>query len=292
MRKVVIYIFLAAFFFGTMEVSLKLAGNELDQLQLTFLRFFFGGLLLLPFAIGEIRVRRIKISLKDWAYMALLGTVCIPLSMTIFQLGVIKSNASTAAVIMSVNPMFTMFFAHFLTEEKMRKKNVIALILSISGIIIMANPFNLQEGNTAQGLTLVFIGAILFGLYSVMGKVSVGKMGTITQTSISFILGSLILLVFLLATKRPVLANVWPENIVIVVYLSIFVTGLAYYFFFQAIRASSAITASTTFLLKAVIGPVLAVIILNESLAINSIIGIALVLLGASRNILSGGGIK
>lgn len=243
----------------------------------------------MPFAIREIRVKGIRINVGDWVYMLLLGTVCIPFSMALFQVGVVRSNASTAAVIMSVNPMFTMFFAHFFTEEKMRRKNVIALVLSISGILIMANPLKLQAGNTAEGLLMVFAGAMLFGLYSVMGKVSVTKMGTIPQTSISFILGSLVLLMVLLLSGRPVFAGVWPENFAVVIYLSVFVTGLAYYFFFQAIKSSGAITASATFLLKAAIGPLLAVVILDESLGMNSIIGIALVLLGAGSNIMNGG---
>lgn len=285
MKKVALYIFFAAFFFGTMEVSLKLAGNELDEFQLTFLRFMAGGLLLLPFAIIEIRRKKTVISVKDYLYLLLLGIVCIPMSMVLFQLGVMRSNAATAAIIMCVNPLFTMFFAHILINEKMKRKNVIALALSILGILFMVNPFNMQEGNTVKGILLVLGGAFLFGLYSVMGKVSIGRIGAITQTSISFIFGSLTLLVILWVTGKPVIEGVWPDNIMIVIYLSIFVTGLAYLFYFKAIDASNATTGSATFLVKAGIAPILAVIVLKEPMAINSFIGIALVLAGAVCNI-------
>ncbi|GAB1475875.1 DMT family transporter [Bacillota bacterium] len=285
MKQVPLYILIAAFFFGTMEVSLKLAGNQLEQLQLTFLRFMVGGLLLLPLAFREIKRNKTVIRPKDYAYMLLLGTVCIPLSMVLFQLGVMKANASTAAIIMCVNPLFTMFFAHFLIQEKMKRRNAIALVLSIAGIVFMINPFNMQEGNTIEGILMVLGGAFLFGLYSVLGKVSVARIGLITQTSISFILGSLVLLVILLITDKPILEGVWPDNFMLVIYLSVFVTGLAYVFYFKAIDASNATTGSATFLVKAGIAPVLAVIILKESLKFNSLIGIALVLAGASCNI-------
>ena len=250
MKKVALYIFLAAFFFGTMEISLKLAGSKLDQMQLTFLRFMVGGLLLLPFAVSEIKRKEIRINLKDYLYMLLLGIVCIPMSMVLFQLGVMKANASTAAIIMCVNPLFTMFFAHFLIHEKMNRNNVIALLLSLAGILFMVNPLNMQEGNTAEGILMVLGGAALFGLYSVMGKVSVGKIGSMAQTSISFIIGSLVLLVILLIGDKPVIAGVWPGNVWIVLYLSVFVTGLAYLFYFQAIAESNATTGSVTFLIK------------------------------------------
>lgn len=285
MKKIALYIFLAAFFFGTMEVSLKLAGNELDELQLTFLRFMIGGLLLLPFALAEMKNRETPISLKDYAYMLLLGVVCIPMSMVLFQLGVMRANAATAAIIMCVNPLFTMFFAHFLIGEKMKRKNVIALVLSVTGIIFMVNPFNIQEGNTVKGILLVLAGAFIFGLYSVMGKISVGRIGLITQTSLSFIFGSLVLLIILWISGRPVIAGVWPDNIKIVIYLSVFVTGLAYLFYFKAIAASNATTGSATFLVKAAIAPILAVIILKETLGFIAVMGIALVLAGAVCNI-------
>lgn len=285
MKKVAIYIFLAAFFFGTMEVSLKLAGNELDELQLTFLRFMIGGLLLLPFALAEMKSRENHISLKDYGYMLLLGIVCIPMSMVLFQLGVMRANAATAAIIMCVNPLFTMFFAHFLISEKMKRKNIISLALSITGILFMINPFNMQEGNTLKGILLVLAGAFIFGLYSVMGKISVSRIGLITQTSLSFILGSLVLLLILWISGRPVIAGIWPDNIKIVIYLSVFVTGLAYLFYFKAIECSNATTGSATFLVKAAIAPVLAVIILKETLGLISIVGIILVLLGAICNI-------
>ena len=42
-----LYIVLTALAFGTMEIALKIAGSSFTTFQLTFLRFFIGGLLLL-----------------------------------------------------------------------------------------------------------------------------------------------------------------------------------------------------------------------------------------------------
>ena len=54
-KKEVLYIILTALLFSTMEVALKVAGNDLDPFQLTFIRFFMGGLFLLPFALKEMK---------------------------------------------------------------------------------------------------------------------------------------------------------------------------------------------------------------------------------------------
>ncbi|MFA5635611.1 MAG: DMT family transporter [Anaerovoracaceae bacterium] len=150
----------------------------------------------------------------------------------------------------------------------------------------MVNPFNMQEGNTVQGVLMVLGGAAIFGLYSVLGKISIKKIGAIPQTSISFIFGSLVLLAILWILDKPVIMGIWPDNVFLVLYLSVFVTGLAYLFYFQAISLSNATTGSITFLVKAAIAPILAVIILKEPLGAPAIFGIVLVLTGAAVNIL------
>lgn len=284
MKKVYFFVVLTAFLFGTMEVALKLAGSELDSFQLTFLRFMIGGLLLLPFAIAEMRKNHVKLVFKDFAYLLYVGILGIPLSMLFFQLGVIHSNAATASVLISINPLFTMVFAHFMTEEKLKKKNVIVLLFGLLGILFMIKPWNLQEGNSVLGVILMLLAAIFFGWYTVAGKISVQKMGIMAQTSISFILGALILLIIMLFMGKPIVEGV-AEHWMLVAYISIFVTGLGYFCYFTAIRLSDATTGSIAFFLKPAIAPFMAVIFLKESILWNTYVGIVLILIGSWLNI-------
>lgn len=284
MKKVYFFVVLTAFLFGTMEVALKLAGSEMDSFQLTFLRFMIGGLLLLPFAIAEVKRNHVKLELKDFAYLLYVGILGIPLSMLFFQMGVMHSNAATASVLISINPLFTMIFAHFMTEEKLTKNNAVVLLIGLLGIIFMVKPWHMQEGNTVLGVILMLLAAVFFGLYTVAGKISVQKMGIMAQTSISFILGSLVLLVVMLFMGRPIVAGI-VDNWLVVAYISIFVTGLGYYCYFMAIKLSDATTGSIAFFLKPAIAPVMAVIVLGESILWNTYIGIALILAASYLNI-------
>lgn len=284
MKKVYFFVVLTAFLFGTMEVALKLAGSELDSFQLTFLRFMIGGLLLLPFAVAEMRKNRVKLELKDFAYLLYVGILGIPLSMLFFQMGVIHSNAATASVLISINPLFTMVFAHFMTEEKLKKNNVIVLLFGLLGILFMIKPWNLQEGNSVLGVVLMLLAAIFFGWYTVAGKISVQKMGIMAQTSISFILGALVLLIIMLFMGKPIVAGV-AEHWMLVAYISIFVTGLGYFSYFTAIRLSDATTGSIAFFLKPAIAPFMAVIFLKESILWNTYVGIVLILIASWLNI-------
>ena len=284
MKKAYFFVVLTAFLFGTMEVACKAAGNQLDPFQLTFLRFAIGGLILLPFAAAELKQNRIKLTAKDILILAGVGALGIPLSMVFFQLGVMNSNAATASVLICINPFFTMVFAHFFTEEKLNRNKFIVLAIGLAGLIFMIKPWNIQEGNTVIGIVYMLLAAVFFGAYTVAGKVSVQKMGIMAQTSISFILGSLILFIIILITGKPVVAGV-TDSFILVLYVGIFVTGLGYYSYFMAIKNSDAATGSLAFFLKPAIAPVMAVIFLKETILWNTYIGIGLILAASYMNI-------
>lgn len=50
MKKGYLYILLTTLLFSTMEISLKTISDQFNPVQLTFLRFLTGALILIPFA--------------------------------------------------------------------------------------------------------------------------------------------------------------------------------------------------------------------------------------------------
>ena len=280
MKRAYICVLITALLFGTMEVSCKIAANDLDPFQLTFLRFLIGGLVLLPFAIGQMKRRQVRLTGRDILTLTGVGFLGVTISMSLFQLSIVMCNASTVSVLICVNPFFTMVFAHFLTDEKLNKRKVIILVIALAGIFFMLRHWDVQEGNSWAGMLLMIVSALFFGLYTVLGKVSQQKLGPMAQTSISFLLGAGFLLIMLLVTGRPVIAGV-TDNVPIVLYTGVMVTGLGYYCYFKAIEMSDASTGSFAFFLKPAIAPVIAVIVLHEVILWNTVVGIILVLIAS-----------
>ena len=285
MKKIVLYIMISALLFSTMEVALKIAGSDLDAFQLTLLRFIIGGLFLLPFAIVRIKKKNIVIKGRDYLFMLLLGVVCIPVSMVFFQLGVENSNASTAAVIFCINPMFTMFFAHFITEEKLTRNKVISIIIGIMGIVFMIAPWNIQLGDSLIGATYSTLAAMLFGLYSALGRRTVHRLGGLPQTAISFLLGSLAMIPLMIVLDKPIISGITLQNLPVLFYVGIMVTGLGYLCYFMAMEHGDAATASIVFFIKPGLAPIIAVLILREVINLNGFLGIILVFAGSYINL-------
>ncbi|MBQ9016099.1 MAG: DMT family transporter [Firmicutes bacterium] len=286
MSKAYIFVVITAFLFGSMEVSCKIGGADLDAFQLTFLRFAIGGLVLLPFAVIEMRRRGVRIHGKDVLQLAGVGALGIPVSMVLFQLSIMSSNASTVSVLICTSPFFVMLFAHLFTDEKLNRDKLIVLAIALIGILFMLRPWDVQEGNSMLGMVLMLLAALFFGAYTVAGKTLAARMGLMAQTSFSFLIGSAILLVIILCMGRPVLTGV-AEHLPIVLYVGVMVTGVGYFCYFKAIELSDAATGSFAFFLKPAIAPTLARIILKETILWNTFVGIGLILAASLLNILS-----
>jgi len=86
---------------------------------------------------------------------------------------------------------------------------------------------------------------------------------------------------------RPILTGIL-DNLIMVLYISVFVTGFGYYFYFMAIKNSDASTASMAFFIKPAIAPIFAVLILKDVLLWNTYLGIVLILAASFITLMSG----
>lgn len=279
MKIEALFVLIAAIIFSTMEVGLKIVGQTMGPFQTTFYRFLIGGLFLLPFARRKLQQKGISISKKDFLYYIFLGTLNTVMTMGIFQISLQSIKASTAAVLLCINPMFTILLSHFMTDDKLNKRKIIALTLSLIGILAIVNPSNITD--ELKGMLLVIIAAFGFALYSVAGVKQVKRYGGIAHTSISFLLGAAVLFVLLILFRQPVIEGIEPRIMPALLYLGIVVAGIGYLAYFSAMERSNASLASITFFIKPAIAPFIAVITLHEKIALNTIVGIIFILIGS-----------
>jgi drug/metabolite transporter (DMT)-like permease len=282
MNKGIIYILVTAFAFSTMEIVGKMISTVINPFQITFIRFFIGGIILLPFALREIKRKKMNLKLKDYGFFLLSGFFAIVVSMSFFQIAVLNTKASIVAVIFSTNPIFTIPFACLFLKEKLHRSMAFSLAASIAGILLIFNPFSINPD--IKGIVYAVIAAVTFSLYTVINKPKIEKYGGLVLNCFSFLIGDALLLLCLLYFKIPVIAGISSSNIWHLLYLGIFVTGIGYWSYFEGMKKTSAITASTVFFIKPALAPILSLIILNEGIKLNTGLGITFILIGALIN--------
>lgn len=304
MKEGYLYIFLTTIIFSTMEIALKLVSGIFNPIQLTFTRFFIGGLFLIPFAVGTLKKKRTSVSIGDLCYFAFLGFLGIFISMMLYQLAVQNTKASVVAVLFSSNPVFVTILAFILLKEAIHKNNVIALILEVIGTIIIINPLNVKL--SVLGITLSIAATLTFALYGVYGKKKCAKYGGIVVTCFSFLFGGLELLILIGFTHIAPVAQWFSSNglaifanvpifkgyslgvLPILFYICIINSGIGYACYFMAMEKTSAQTTSLVFFFKPILAPILALILLHEAIPFNMLMGILFILSGSLSSILPG----
>lgn len=275
----ILYIIFTACAFGTMEIALKIAGSAFSPFQLTFLRFLVGGLLMMPLAVRDLRKKHLTFKLTDIGYLSGIGLLNICFSMILFQIGVNMSNAGLAAVVFSSNPIFVIIFSYFIIHESFSRRKAITLILNFTGLIIVADPrYIFNSGNF--GLLISLSAAVFFALYTTLGKLRIGKWGGNVQNAFSFLMGSVFLFFILIIHGEPAFYGINAQNIGVLIYCSVVVTGFGYLCFMKAIELAGPSNASFAFFIKPIIALFLSAIILSEPIKINAIIGLIFILIG------------
>lgn len=298
MKKGYLYIALSAVLFSTMEIALKLAAASFNPIQMTFLRFFIGAVVLLPLAVKGLKQKGCRLNANDFAFFAVTGFICVVVSMVLYQMAILYAHASVVAVLFSCNPVFVVIFAFALLNEKIYKHTVASIALSILGILFIMNPLNMKSG--VLGIVLTILSAVTFALYGVVGRRRTARYGGMALTSFSFIFGSAELLMVILITKIgavssflkaaglsefasvPVFRGITLANLPSLLYIGVFVTGLGYAFYFLAMEETSASTASLVFFIKPALAPLLALLTIRDPIHLNMAAGILLILAGSA----------
>lgn len=264
--------------FSTLEVVTSTLKSLINPLQLTFLRFLIGGVVLLPLVIRK----REKVTPKDLLFFGGLGILNILISMGSLQLAINMGKASTAAILISSNPIFVLLFSSVLLKEKVTLDRIACIIFGIAGISLIIYKGNIG-GDTALSLSLAIIASLTFGLYTVLGKLKSEGISSITMICFSSIFGSLMYVPVLLYKGIPLLEI--PEGTFFkILYLGVFLSGIAYITYMEALKLLTASKGAMVFFLKPVIASVLAMVFLGEALSIKTLTGMLLVLAGIFIN--------
>jgi len=256
--------------FSTFEVSCKLVGTRLHPLQISFFRFLTGGLFLLPFALLRMKKKDFNANRLFWGDMLLLGFVNIVISMGLIQYGLLYINASMSAVIFSSNPLFVAIFAAALLGEMITPRKIAAGLAALAGVALLSSE-NLKafSVDSLRGITLVLAAAIVFALYTVLGKrTTLRGTDSLIMTAFSFLTGSLLLLPIMLFMHIP-LVTTDITLIPHILYLGIFVSGLAYMCYFYGLENMHTGSGTLVYFIKPVLASLIAVLLLGERLTAN-----------------------
>lgn len=264
-----LYLLFTLLAFSSIEVVSKPLMGKIDPFFMTAFRFLIGGLVLMFFVKEDVEK-------KDFIPVTFIGILNSVISMTSLQLSVKYSNASTAATLVASNPIFVSLFAWLILKEKYHLRKYIGIFLGFVGLFVFS--FGKIAGDSWLGIFYGLLAASTFGLYTVLMRKYTKKYGALKVTAYSSLVSSFVYILLLLSFKQFKIPNIEASNWLIMIYLGLIVTGVAYLTFFKAMEEVGTAQSSRIFFLKPVVATILALILLGEKLSIVKIIGMIIVL--------------
>lgn len=204
-----------------------------------------------------------------------------------FMWGLQHVPASRAALIVTINPVFTTLIAAWLFRERLNARIATGMALAVLGattVLTRGEPWRLFGGALGLGEWLLLGCAACWVGYTLMGRRLLAGIDTLTTTTVTAASGTLLLLGAALAVEGPAAlaaplhapALVWAA----LVFLAAGATVLAYAWYFDGVAALGAGGAAAYISLVPVFGVASSALVLGEPLQASLLVGGALAVAG------------
>lgn len=262
----ILALIIANIIWGAASPIFKFALQNIPPFTLAFIRFFFAGLIFIPFAIKKWQ----KLSTRQWLEIILVGFFGVTINISFFFLGLAKTESINAPIIASSGPVFIYLLSVLFLREKPKRKVFTGMLVGLIGVlIIILSPIFLGQKQYAFGAiegNLFFLLATLGTVFqTIVGKDVLRKINSFQVTLISFLFGSLTFLPFMRNELiHWSLSNLDIRGVVGIIFGVFLSSALAYYLYYWGISKIKAQEVGLFTYIDPVIAVIIAIPLLGE----------------------------
>ena len=271
--------FLVTFLWSTSYVLVKMGLREMNPLAFATYRYVIASIILILPVFHWRGAHMISLDLRRFLVLLLLGFTGYFLAQGLQFFGLYYLPAVTVTFILDLTPIFVLFLGIVFLKETPSISQFIGIAISLAGLFIFfAN--SALAFNEIIGVILTFISGIAWATYMTVTRYHLREKNedVVSLTAYSMAFGSIMLLGATILTGNTV--QVSFDNWIIILYLSIVNTALAFALWNHALKTLRAYEQSilqNTMLIQIAL---LAHVFLNEALTTFKISGIIMVFVG------------
>lgn len=189
------------------------------------------------------------------------------------------TSVATATLCYYMAPIFVIVVSPFLFKEKVTLKKGICVVVSLIGMIFVSGILNTDFSGLSEfkGIILGLIAAIFYACVVIINK-KITDISAFDRTIVQLSMAAVILLPYNLITEQFKNISITSTIILMIVFVGIIHTGIAYALYFGSIKNIKAQTAALLSYIDPVVAILLSAFILHEVIGIYEIIGAVLVL--------------
>lgn len=271
---------LLALIWGSSFLFIKVAGRDLEPVQIAFGRVALGAI-----ALGLVLLatrQRLPRPGVVWWHLGVSGLLSNAIPFTLFAVGEQHMSSILAGMWNATTPLFTVAAAAVLLSERPTRAGFAALALGFGGVVLLLAPWHdlAIEDLTAQ-LALMG-GALCYGFSTPYMRRYVSH---VDESALGLATVQLGWATAFLAVALPFGGGLPDPHVPLdafasVVMLGVFGSGIAYVLFYGVIRAVGPTIAATVTYVMPIVSTSLGILVLDEPLTWNLVAGGATVLAG------------
>ncbi|EIJ66161.1 hypothetical protein BD31_I1688 [Candidatus Nitrosopumilus salaria BD31] len=269
---------LAAIMFGSVSVVAKPLVSSVDPILLASLVYIISAITLSPFA----KKKKRNITRRDILLIlsiAVCGAVIAP---SLYFVGLTHASASDAAIIANGEVFFSVLLAVMFFKERLRLVGWIAILLVLSGMIIITTNLNFSDFTLQQihyKDMLLILAMLFWALDNNLSRYLAQKMDVANIVQIKSAIGGVMLFVIALLVFK-VDINIELNQIMPILALGTVGFAASLYFFLQSLKRIGIVRTITIFSMSSVFGVLSSAIFLAEQISLYQIIAAGIMILG------------
>ena len=279
-KRAYIYTILVVLFWSTVASAFKISLRHLNFSQLTFFSAIVSTFIFFIILIIQNRLNLLKEQSKnDYLNSAILGFLNPCLYYFVLFRAYSLLPAQVAQPLNYTWPIILVLLSIPLLKQKIRFKNILAIVISYLGVFIISTKGNLCGFGTVNlsGVLLALISTIIWALYWIFNLRDTRD--AIVKLFMNFLFGSIFILISITLFSKVSIPNI--PGMLGAIYVGIFEMGITFVLWLKALKLSKS-TAQVSNLIY--IAPFLSLLIINfvvgEKILFTTIIGLIFIVTG------------
>ena len=280
------YIFLlltVTFWAGNFVVGKFASFYNVPPFSLNFYRWLFAWLILMPFTISEI-INKKEYIISNYKIFLVLGITSITIFNSIVYYSLNFTQVISGVLMISTIPVMIMFFSSILKIEKTNLFQIIGVILSIAGVIIIITKANfeiLKSLNFNKGDITMVLAMFSWALYSTLLKRQKYELSQISLLQVVISFGLIFLIpIYFIEYQIGFRINIDTPFILILSYVVLFPGLASFILWIKGIALIGANRSGVFLHLMPIISALMAMIIFDEKFMFYHILGACFIISG------------
>ncbi|WP_058519248.1 DMT family transporter [Legionella parisiensis] len=244
---------------------------------LALLRFIVASLcmLIIYYSLGIEK----RVAWKDRLQLLLTGMAGIGIYNICLNYGELSVSAGIASFILGLMPVLTVILSLIFLQEKLARGVWVGIIISISGLALLAIDNNSEPG-MQQGILAILVSALMGAILTIIQKQFVSIYHPVAIIAWVMWGGTLLLSIFLPDMLQQIQRADF-QTTAAVVYMGIFPAALAYLAWAYVLKYLPASSASIMLYALPIVSTLMGFLLLNEQPSFLSLVGCSITLVGA-----------